>query len=299
MAGFNGDGTYSRVHNWVSDKTNGIKITASRMDAEFDTMAQAFENCLTRDGQGFAQDNLPMNNYRHTGVGAATARDQYLRIAEAQDGKVTYLGTATYTLASGYEANSDVPFSSYVAGQKFELLINTTNSATSATLNVNSLGAKALVGRDGRATGRGTFFIPSGGSAFVSVLYDGNAFRVMSPQAWEEPVFRGRLVINQSASNQRMAPYTITEATSSATRYRFQLSSTAAAQEMSTFFVEMNAVFPSGFPTLAVQPVDFFASPTQGPNSTPGFSFEFIAASGTTTTAPGATQVYVTGWYLR
>lgn len=49
---FDGNGTFNRVHNWVSDKTNGINITASEMDAEDNGFAAGLTLAVTRDGQG-------------------------------------------------------------------------------------------------------------------------------------------------------------------------------------------------------------------------------------------------------
>jgi hypothetical protein len=49
---FNGSGTFTRVYNWVTDKVNGVNITASRVDTEDDGFATGLTNCVTRDGQG-------------------------------------------------------------------------------------------------------------------------------------------------------------------------------------------------------------------------------------------------------
>lgn len=49
---FNGSGTFVRVYNWVTDKINGVNITASRVDTEDDGFAAGLTNCVTRDGQG-------------------------------------------------------------------------------------------------------------------------------------------------------------------------------------------------------------------------------------------------------
>lgn len=49
---FNGSGTFIRVYNWVTDKINGVNITASRVDTEDDGFAAGLTNCVTRDGQG-------------------------------------------------------------------------------------------------------------------------------------------------------------------------------------------------------------------------------------------------------
>lgn len=49
---FNGSGTFVRAFNWVTDKINGVNITASRMDGDSDGFAAGLTNAVTRDGQG-------------------------------------------------------------------------------------------------------------------------------------------------------------------------------------------------------------------------------------------------------
>ena len=45
--GRNAAGTYTRVHIWVTDKNNSVKISASRFDAENDE----FGSALTASGE--------------------------------------------------------------------------------------------------------------------------------------------------------------------------------------------------------------------------------------------------------
>jgi hypothetical protein len=59
MPGFNGSGTFVRTYNWVTDKGNGVKITASRMDTEDDGLATGLSTCLTKDGQTTATARIP------------------------------------------------------------------------------------------------------------------------------------------------------------------------------------------------------------------------------------------------
>lgn len=57
---FDGNGNFVRVHNWVTDKTNGVNITASEMDAEDNGFAGGLSLAVTRDGQGkMGADLLP------------------------------------------------------------------------------------------------------------------------------------------------------------------------------------------------------------------------------------------------
>jgi len=50
--GFNGNGQFSFTYNWVNDAANGIAITASRMDGQFNDAVSGFDLCVTRDNQG-------------------------------------------------------------------------------------------------------------------------------------------------------------------------------------------------------------------------------------------------------
>ena len=69
---FNGSGTFQRLYNWVTDRTNSIKIRADRMDAEMDGFASGLSNAICKDGQTTLTADLPFNNRKITGLGNAT-----------------------------------------------------------------------------------------------------------------------------------------------------------------------------------------------------------------------------------
>lgn len=71
MAGFSA-GVYTRFYNWVTDRNNSVRITASRMDQEFDSIATALSACVLKDGTQTITADLPLNGHKLTGVGAAT-----------------------------------------------------------------------------------------------------------------------------------------------------------------------------------------------------------------------------------
>jgi hypothetical protein len=56
---FNGSGTFNRIYNWVTDKSNTVPVTASRMDAEMDGMATGLSTAICRDGQSTATARIP------------------------------------------------------------------------------------------------------------------------------------------------------------------------------------------------------------------------------------------------
>jgi hypothetical protein len=56
---FNGSGTFVRVHDWTTDLSNTVPVTASRMDAEDDGFATGLSTCITKDGQTSTTAQIP------------------------------------------------------------------------------------------------------------------------------------------------------------------------------------------------------------------------------------------------
>ena len=59
---YDGAGNFTRSYNWVADKNAVIKITASRMDAEFDNYASALNQVYLRSGVAAMTGDLYMGN---------------------------------------------------------------------------------------------------------------------------------------------------------------------------------------------------------------------------------------------
>lgn len=162
---FNGSGTFNRIHDWQADRDASVPITASRMDADSDDFATGLSTCITKDGQTTITANLPMAGFNHTGVGNASARDQYLSAGQFQDGTAIYAvgaGTAdvqTVTLTPAITAYTDGMVLYFEAGA--------TNTGA-MTLNVNSVGAQSVVLQNGDNPPAGA--ITSG--YFYTVIYD-------------------------------------------------------------------------------------------------------------------------------
>lgn len=174
MAGWNGSGTFTKTHSWVADAANGIKIRADRHDANDTDFTNGINNCITKDGQNSATGNLPMNGNIHTGVGNATARNNYIAMGQFQDGSGIYI--ATTGSANTYVANLSPSVTAYVAGQKFLLNINATNTGAS-TINFNAVGAKSIVKNGATALQGGE--LVSG--RLYTIIYDGTNFQVVNP----------------------------------------------------------------------------------------------------------------------
>jgi hypothetical protein len=101
---YNGTGGWNRLYNWQNDAANNIKIRADRMDNETNDMCNnGLGAVVTRDGQGSASADQPMNTFKHTNVGNALARTQYAAAGQIQDGGLVYAvagGTADALTAS-------------------------------------------------------------------------------------------------------------------------------------------------------------------------------------------------------
>ena len=138
---WNGAGSFNRLYSWVADKAGGLNISSARMDADSnDIAANGFGNSLTRDGQGQPSANLPMANFRHTGVGNGVARNDYAALGQVQDNIINWavaVGTPdaiTATLAP--------PISALVDGQLTYLRAAGANTTSAPTFAPNGLTAR-------------------------------------------------------------------------------------------------------------------------------------------------------------
>ena len=178
---WNGSGGFTLLYSWVARRDAGSPtnlIGATEMDAEFANIKTGLENCVTRDGQNAATAALPMGGYVHTGVGAATARTQYARVTEAQDGTLwkaaspgNTIDAMTGTLApaiTAYAANMIVTIVAPGTGS---------NTVTNPTINLNSIGNKTIKKHQG-ALVAGDY---TAGDLLV-LVYDGTYFELLNPK---------------------------------------------------------------------------------------------------------------------
>lgn len=135
---FNGSGTFTRIYNWVNDKVAGTPITASRMDAEFDNYATGLGQTITKDGQTTLTGNIPFNNYKITGLGNGSARNDSIALGQVQDGSYTYLGTTTGS-ADAYTVAPSPTITAYATTQRFFAKIHATNTTTTPYLQISAI----------------------------------------------------------------------------------------------------------------------------------------------------------------
>ena len=167
------NGTNSGANTWENDRDASIKITAENHDTHDQDLADAIQNCLTKDGQNYPTADLPLNNQKHTGVGAATAATHYARADQVQNGAFIWGGTAAGT-ADAITFNLTPTLTAYTTGLTVRFLANGTTTVTNPTININAAGAKTVKDQDGNALSVGD--IASG--TIYEAVYDGTNFRV-------------------------------------------------------------------------------------------------------------------------
>lgn len=93
---FNGSGVFNRVYSWQADKAAGIDITASRTDTDTnDITSNGLSLCITRDGQGSATANQPMNGFRHTGASPGVSSSDYVTLSQITTAPISTTGSVT------------------------------------------------------------------------------------------------------------------------------------------------------------------------------------------------------------
>ena len=171
---WNGAGVFSRLYSWVTDYGNGLPIEPPRMDADSNDIANAFNNCVTRDGQGTFTANVNFNNFKGTNLAVGTNLTDSASLGQVQNGGYAWAtsvaGTNTIT------ANLTPAITAYVAGQRFAIVLaNSIIAGGAVTINLNGLGAKNATKLGGTALAAGDGL--AGGA--YEFIYDGTEFQLL------------------------------------------------------------------------------------------------------------------------
>ena len=184
---FNGSGTFNRIYNWVTDKANGFKITASRVDGEFDGMATGLSNCITKDGQTTISANIPLNSFKLTGLGSGTARTDVINVGQVQDNQFLYLGTTSGS-ADAYTLAPSPAITAYTATQQFTAKISATNLTTTPYLQVSSIASPATTAVIKKLSATKTEIAVEASDLLINGIYDfkrnsaNDAWIVLNPE---------------------------------------------------------------------------------------------------------------------
>ena len=93
---WNGSGTFSRIHDWVTDKANAIDILATRHDAEDDSFAAGIQACITKNNESKPTADFAPNADATYSLGTSSLK----WINAFLSGTIKFVGTSlTTTLA--------------------------------------------------------------------------------------------------------------------------------------------------------------------------------------------------------
>jgi hypothetical protein len=169
---FNGSGTFL-INTAGQPVVAGTVISSTAFNALTADLATGLSTVITKDGQTTVTANIPMSTYKFTGLGVGSAATDSANLSQVQS-TVTKLLTSV-SGADTITAVGAPVVAAYAAGQMF-YFVATGDNTGAVTLNIDSLGAKAVT-RDGSvALAAGD--IKSG--EVVVVVYDGTRFQVVS-----------------------------------------------------------------------------------------------------------------------
>lgn len=172
---FDGNGNYNPPAPPVFPAVPNTDILASYFNTIILDIASSLSSVLTLDGQKAPTADINFGGFTLTNLGAPTSSTKPIRVVDLQSNTFTNL-----TNVAGIDAitaNASAGLSAYALGQIFQL--NPVADNTSAvTLNINSIGAKAI-------TKEGTTPLRAGdirAGRVAEVYYDGTQFQlVQSP----------------------------------------------------------------------------------------------------------------------
>lgn len=172
----NGSGTYSLPATY-NPVTSGTTISSTAYNGTLTDIANALTASIANDGQTTPVANLPMGGYRHTNVANGVAATDYCALGQAQA-----QAFATLTSVAGTDtitATVAPAFGAYATGQVFRFIPAGANTTTAVTLNINGVGAKAVVkyGSSNLAVGD----LQTG--RLTEVYYDGTNFQLKTQPA--------------------------------------------------------------------------------------------------------------------
>lgn len=162
---------YTRSYDWTDDRDAGTKILATRFDTEMDGMVTNLNNRLDKDGSVTPTANQPMGGFRHTGVGNASARDNYSAAGQIQDNSLNYVVAAGSANAITLDLTPSI--TAYATGQVFYFKAASANTAAT-TVNIDSVGAKNIY-ENGAALQGGEIQA----DFMYAIVYDGTQFNLV------------------------------------------------------------------------------------------------------------------------
>lgn len=125
---FDLSGNFTRVHGWVSDRDNNIKIIASRMDAEFDNYAAGMNMVFFRNGNVPMSGNLNMGLNYIQNIGAGSAAAPAFKFGDDPNSGIFLDGVGKFAFAIAGVKKAQVTSGGFVVSEG-NLMVGQNNSA--------------------------------------------------------------------------------------------------------------------------------------------------------------------------
>jgi len=169
---FNGSGTYSLPAG--NPVVTGTTISSSTHNSTMSDIATALTNCLAKDGQTTVTGNIRMGGFKLTNLANGSAATDSVTLQQLQAQTGVYVGTVGGT-ADVITLTPSPAITAYAAGQRFSFLSSGANT-TNVTVNVSSLGAKAITKFGSTALVANDI---SAASVLLTIEYDGTQFQLL------------------------------------------------------------------------------------------------------------------------
>lgn len=160
-------------------------ISETDMNSDLSDIAAALTASLCIDGQTLPTADLPMGAFKHTGVGNASARNNYAAAGQIQDDSLVWCGTAGGT-KNALTLTPSPAITTYATGARFRFKSGASPSDDVVTIAISGLTTKAAQVND--AAMSSTNVIDA--SKYYEALYDGTALQLtrLSGSAAANPV---------------------------------------------------------------------------------------------------------------
>lgn len=250
-------GTYT-LYTPGNPVVTGTSISSAWANNTLNDIASAITQSWPRDGTAPPTANQPMGGFKFTGLAAGSALTDSVTLGQVQNSAPLLItGVAGADTITGSIVTPTL--AAYATGQRFNFVAAAPNTGA-ATININSLGAKALTKNGAAALVAGDLV---SGTAY-SIFYDGTQFQVANPSA-------------SGVSSSQVQAQTFTAFTTTGTGTAYVLTPTPAISAYTaglSFFITFNAASGAA-PTLAISGV---ATPPSLVKQNPDGSYSNISA---------------------
>lgn len=175
--------------------SNGTIADADVVNELVADIGDELSNSVPRDGSAPALANLPMGNFRHTGVGNASALTHYAAAGQVQNSAFTTAGNLAGT-ANAITADLTPPVLAYADGQRFTFKPLSSNTGP-VTIALNGLAAIHVykgTGSDPSITELVANDLIAG--VPIDVICNGTAFILQNPQSATIGAIWANLILN-------------------------------------------------------------------------------------------------------